>query len=173
MDIIKKSLDDSKWLDILPFVLWAYKITPYTVTKELPFSLCFKMEAMVPIELNMSLVHINMVPSEQNSQLDKEELNHLEERRRNTLLQLVNYQRQASWHYNSFVRPRQFKRGDLALRKVFHNTQEFNVSKLGPNQEVSYRVIEPMKLGANRLMAMDGREVPRSQHVVHLKKNFM
>lgn len=75
-------------------------------------------------------------------------------------------------HYNSSIQPRWFVRGDLVLRKVFQNTDEHNANKLGPNWKGLYRVFEPMKFRAYKLASMDGKEVPKSWHVVHLR-NFL
>ncbi|KAK3014319.1 hypothetical protein RJ639_008890 [Escallonia herrerae] len=40
---LKKKLDEAKgaWVDELPKVLWAYRTTPYSVTGETPFLLCY------------------------------------------------------------------------------------------------------------------------------------
>lgn len=98
LNILKKTLDESKgkWPEILPSALWAYRTTPHLVTGESPFSLCFEVKALVPVEQNVPSARVVQVDSKHNSKLMQEALNDLEERRRNTLLQLENYQWQAS-----------------------------------------------------------------------------
>ncbi|KAK3005234.1 hypothetical protein RJ639_017674 [Escallonia herrerae] len=53
---LKKKLDEAKggWVDELPKVLWAYRTTPHSVTGETPFLLSYGIEAMLPVELEVS-----------------------------------------------------------------------------------------------------------------------
>lgn len=71
-------------------------MTTHSATKESPFSLAFKMDAMVPVELNVPSTRVSTITSEQNSQLAKDELDYLKEWKRNTLLWLKHYQRKAT-----------------------------------------------------------------------------
>ena len=50
---LKMKLEDLKrrWTDELPEVLWAYKTTTRTPTRETPFVLAYGYEAMVPVEI--------------------------------------------------------------------------------------------------------------------------
>ena len=55
---LKTKLGDlkGKWMDELLEVLWAYRITVRTPTGETPFSLSYGFEAMIPVEIVMSLL---------------------------------------------------------------------------------------------------------------------
>ncbi|KAK3022628.1 hypothetical protein RJ639_046607 [Escallonia herrerae] len=55
---LKKKLNEAKgaWVDELPKVLWAYRTTPYSVTGETPFSLCYGTEAMLPVEIGVPTI---------------------------------------------------------------------------------------------------------------------
>lgn len=77
------------------------KITPYIVTKESPFLLASRMNAMVLAKLNMPSARVNLIDSKQKSLLTKEELDYLEEWRMNTLLRLEDYQRKSTRHYKA------------------------------------------------------------------------
>ncbi|KAK3006874.1 hypothetical protein RJ639_016719 [Escallonia herrerae] len=57
---LKRKLDDAKgaWVDELPKVLWAYGTTPYSVTGETPFLLCFGTEALLPVEVGLPTVRV-------------------------------------------------------------------------------------------------------------------
>ncbi|KAK2999057.1 hypothetical protein RJ639_024268 [Escallonia herrerae] len=57
---LKRKLDDAKgaWVDELPKVLWAYRTTPYSVTCETPFLLCFGTEALLPVEVGLPTVRV-------------------------------------------------------------------------------------------------------------------
>ena len=54
-DNLKKKLERLKgaWVDELPMVLWAYRITPKEATWETPFSLVFETEAVIPAEVGL------------------------------------------------------------------------------------------------------------------------
>ncbi|KAK3038001.1 hypothetical protein RJ639_029952 [Escallonia herrerae] len=61
---LKKTLDEAKgaWVDELPKVLWAYRTTPHSVTRKTPFLLCYGLEAMLPVEIEVPTIralHIN------------------------------------------------------------------------------------------------------------------
>nr|KYP70190.1 Pol polyprotein [Cajanus cajan] len=50
---LKKRLGAAKraWAEELPKVLWAYRCTPQSTTKETPFRLTYSADAMIPVEV--------------------------------------------------------------------------------------------------------------------------
>ena len=52
VDGLKKRLDEAKgkWVDELPYVLWAYHTTPRRSIGETPFSMNYGSEAVIPLE---------------------------------------------------------------------------------------------------------------------------
>ena len=56
LKLIKARLEGEKgaWPKELPRVLWAYKTTTSTPTRETPFKLAFDIEAIIPIEVGVS-----------------------------------------------------------------------------------------------------------------------
>jgi len=58
LQIIKAKLDDAKgaWPEELPNVLWAYRTTARTPTRETPFRLTYGTEAVIPIEVGVANV---------------------------------------------------------------------------------------------------------------------
>ena len=56
LKIIKTRLDGAKgiWLDELPSVLWAYRTTAKTPTRETPFRLAYGSEAVIPTEVGLT-----------------------------------------------------------------------------------------------------------------------
>ena len=52
---LKTKLDDhkGKWVEYLPEVLWAYRTTCKSVTRETPFSLAFGTKAVAPVEVGL------------------------------------------------------------------------------------------------------------------------
>ena len=58
LKIIKTKLDDAKgaWPEELPNVLWAYRTTARTPTRETPFRLTYGTEAVIPIEVGVTSI---------------------------------------------------------------------------------------------------------------------
>ena len=56
LKIIKTKLDDVKgaWPEELPNVLWAYRTTTRTPTRETPFRLTYGTEAVIPVEVGVT-----------------------------------------------------------------------------------------------------------------------
>lgn len=50
---MKEILDETKgaWADELGSILWSYQMTPQSTTSETPFKLTYRVDAMIPIEL--------------------------------------------------------------------------------------------------------------------------
>ena len=131
---MKTKLEEHKrlWADELPKVLWAYKTTSRTSTGETPFSLAYGVEAMVPVEVGISSLRRETYNQEENHTLMSYELDLLEEKRNLAALRTTSYKRRSERYFNSKVKEKRFKEGDLVLRKVLSNTKEVNVGVLGP-----------------------------------------
>ena len=54
---LKKRLDSTKgmWVEQLPSVLWSYRTTVHMDTKETPFRLTFRQDAIIPVEIRQTL----------------------------------------------------------------------------------------------------------------------
>ena len=61
MSRLKKRLDDAKgkWVDELPHVLWAYRITPQRSTRETPFSMTYRAKVVIPLESGFPTLRID------------------------------------------------------------------------------------------------------------------
>ena len=68
LKIIKAKLDDAKgaWLEELPSVLWAYKTTARTPTRETPFKLTYGIEVVIPVEVGITSIRWEMFHEENN-----------------------------------------------------------------------------------------------------------
>jgi len=53
---LKRRLEKAKetWAEEVPRIVWAYRITPQSSTKETPFSLVYGSDVMIPIEIQES-----------------------------------------------------------------------------------------------------------------------
>ena len=91
---LKKRLDDAKdkWVEELPHVLWAYRITPRRSTGETPFSMTYGTKAVIPLEIDFLTSRTSSFnPSDNDKQLTKS-LDLIEEKRKNAMVQLAYYQ---------------------------------------------------------------------------------
>ena len=87
-------------------------------------------------------------------------------------LRIASYKKQSERYFNSKVKERRFKEGDLTLRKVLPNTKEVNVEVLRPNWEGPYIIAEVIRHGTYRLKPLDGKPVPQSWNVEHLRPYY-
>ena len=68
LKIIKTKLDHAKgaWPEELPSVLWAYRTTARTPTRETPFSLTYDIEAVILVEVGVANIRQEMFQEENN-----------------------------------------------------------------------------------------------------------
>ena len=122
LKIIKTRLKGAKgiWLEALSSVLWAYRTMARTPTGETPFRLTYGNEAVIHDEArNDEAIPLQLILVD--------EIRAIAEQR------LARYQDRMTKHYNSWVRHRDFKVGDLVLRKVMGTARDPTQGKLGPN----------------------------------------
>ena len=102
---LKMKLENLKgrWVDDLSEVLWAYKTTARSTTRETPFSLAYGYKAMVPVEQGASFLSRDNFDLEQNIILQRCELDFLEEKWRDSQLWVAAYQRRIARYFNSKV----------------------------------------------------------------------
>ena len=102
------------------------------------FSLAYGVEAMIPVEVRVPSLRRDTYNQEENFALQKYKLNLLEEKRDLAALRIASYKRRSERYFNSKVKERRFKEGDLVLRKINFNTRETSTGVLGPNWEGPY-----------------------------------
>ena len=129
---LKRRLEGAKgnWAEELPNVLWAYRITPRRSTRETPFSLTYRAEAVIPAEVNLCSARVSEFNMSQNDGQLMERLDLLEEYRDTATIRLAEYQQKLAQRYNQGVRMREFNAGDLILRKAVGSMRNTNARKL-------------------------------------------
>ena len=130
---LKKILDDTKWVEELPHVFWTYRTTSRKSTGETRFSMTYGAEAVILLENGFPTMRTSAFTSDGNSELLKKNLDLIEERRENAMVQLAYYQHKLKQGYDINVKLRPLALGDLVLRKVLGNTKNPACRKLGPN----------------------------------------
>ena len=90
---LKKRLDDAKgrWVEELLHVLWTYRTTHRKSTGETPFSMTYGVEVVIPLENGFPTMRSSAFTSDGNNELLKKNLDLIEERRENAMVQLAYY----------------------------------------------------------------------------------
>ena len=118
---LKKRLDDAKekWVEELSHILWTYRTTPRRSTWEIPFSMTYGAEAIIPLETGFPMLGISSFTPSNNNGLFKKSLDLIEERRENAMVQLAYYQYKIKQGYDANIKLRPLTVGDLVLKNVF------------------------------------------------------
>ena len=123
-----------------------YRTTPHRSTGETPFSLTYGAEAVIPLEIGFPTTRTSSFnPKDNDEQLIKN-LDLIEERREDAMVQLAYYQQKLKQGYEANVKLRPLASGDLVLRKVVGTTKNPAWGKLWPNWEGPYRVTSKQAL---------------------------
>ena len=85
---LKKRLDDAKgkWVEELPHVLWTYRTTPRRSTEEIPFSITYGTEAVIPLEIGFPTSRTSSFNLKDNDEQLIKSLDLIEEKRENTMV---------------------------------------------------------------------------------------
>ena len=134
---LKKRLNDAKgkWVEELPYVLWTYRTTLHRSTGEIPFSMTYEAEAIIPLETGFPTSRTSSFNLNDNDEQLTKSLDLIEEKRENAMVQLAYYQQKLKQGYNANVKLRPLTPGDLVLHKVVDAGKNPAQGKLGPNWE--------------------------------------
>ena len=79
-------------MEKLPHVLWTYQITLRRSIGEMPFSIAYGAEAVIPLETGFLTLRMSSFTLSSNDGLLEKSLDLTEERRENAMVQLAYYQ---------------------------------------------------------------------------------
>ena len=93
MNELKKSLDEVKgrWVEELSNVLWTYRTTPRQLTGEIPFSMTYGSEAVIPLKSRFPTLRTSLFTLDNNDQLLERSLDLVDEQREVVMVQLAYY----------------------------------------------------------------------------------
>ena len=113
-------LDDAKgkWVEELPRVLWTYRITPHRSTGETPFSMTYGAKVVIPLKTGFQTLKTSSFSPNSNDNLLERDLDLIEEKKENAMVQLTYYQHKLKQCYDAKVKLKPLVPGDLVLRKV-------------------------------------------------------
>ncbi|XP_062080706.1 uncharacterized protein LOC133785493 [Humulus lupulus] len=165
---IKKNLEDKKgtWVDELPKVLWAYRMTKRTSTGESPYAMVYGTEAIIPTEVGLPTLWMEIASdlTANNVQLTHN-LNFLDELRTIAQIRHEKYQKAVERYYNKWVNSRTFNKGDWVLCKSTGNSK-----KLEPNWDRPFEVTKALGRGSYTLKNIhSGKNAPRTWNSMSLK----
>ena len=174
LKIIKTRLEGAKgiWPDKLLGVLWAYRTTVRTPTRETPFKLAYGSEAVIPAEVLVANHRVMKYQDEENEEQLRLNLDLFDEVRMDAEQRTARYKSLMARQYDAMVKLRRFNIGDLVLKRVSLATRNPTHGKLGPNWEGPYRVINVKRQGSYYLEALDGRKLEHPWNVEHLRRYY-
>ncbi|XP_077225201.1 uncharacterized protein LOC143858434 [Tasmannia lanceolata] len=140
-------------------------------TGESSFSLTFGVEAIIPVEIGIPSPLIEAYDEQVNPELLRNSLDLVEERREKARIKNTSYQQRVVGYYNSRMKERVLRVGDLVLRRAEVSDLRNSV-KLAPTWEGPYRVARILRLDAYRLERLDGMPIPRRWNIGNLKKYY-
>ena len=110
LKIIKTWLEGAKglWPDELPSVLWAYRTTTRTPTRETPFQLAYGADAVIPTEVRLTSYWVENYNEDKNEEAMCLQLDLVDEVQATAEQRLARYQNLMAKHYNSNVKHRDF-----------------------------------------------------------------
>nr|GEX45205.1 hypothetical protein [Tanacetum cinerariifolium] len=149
---IKARLDkrSTNWIEEILHVLWAHRTMIKSSNGETPFSLTYRTEAVIPVEISMPTWRTSDVDMIKNDEALEINLDLLEEKGEQGAIQEAKSKAIMEKYYNARVRNTNFKPGDLVYRsnKASHVKDG---GKLGPKWEGPYEVTKALGKGAYRL----------------------
>ena len=171
---LKTKLEDLKgnWVEYLPEVLWAYRTTEKSATRETPFALAFGTEAVAPVEVGIKSPRVELASEEQNDEALRLNLELLDERREQVQQRTKEYQRKTARYYNKRVKPRSYVPGDLVLKKLLPARKNPAHGKLGPNWEGPYIISQVVRPGNYELQTEEGKVLQHTWNAEHLKRFY-
>ena len=122
-----------KWVEYLPKVLWVYKTTHKSATRETLFALAFGTEVVAIVEVKLKSPRVEFANAEHNEESLRLNLDLLEEKREQALKRVEDYQRKTARYYDRKVKPNSFKPDNLVLKKLLPARKDPTHGKLGPN----------------------------------------
>jgi len=165
---LKRRLEKAKgsWAEEVPRIVWAYHTTEQSGTHETPFSLVYRCDAMIPVKIQESSPRFQNFVVEDSNEERRMNLDLLDEVWEEARVKAEAVKRRIERRYNSKVIPRQFRGGDLVMRKA----HQYDIgNKLSPKWTGPFRIIEVLGNDAYRLETLEGGAIPRTWNATHLK----
>nr|KYP35068.1 Transposon Ty3-I Gag-Pol polyprotein [Cajanus cajan] len=151
------------------FILFGGKKDHYTTTQETPYKLTYGSDVMIPVEVGEPSHRRLTFDETQNVEQLRLDLDLLDETRECAKIQEEACKLRAARLYNSRLKPRSFREGDLVWRATRDARKDTSVGKFAANWEGPFRISECLQNGAYRLVELSGKVLPRTWNATNLK----
>ncbi|XP_042400844.1 uncharacterized protein LOC121990849 [Zingiber officinale] len=141
------------WVDELPNMLWAIRMTPIEGMGATPFHLVYDGEAVGPVEVGVEFDWIQHY-DEDNTKWRLLELDLVDEARAKAAIRLMAYRQRMRQNYNQRVIPRSFQVGGFVWKKV---KPVDGVTKLEAPWAGPFMIVKKLRSGAYYLEDEDER----------------
>ncbi|XP_020208945.1 uncharacterized protein LOC109793890 [Cajanus cajan] len=171
---LKKRLGSAKgaWAEELLEVLWAYRCTPQSTTKETPFCLTYDVDAMIPVEVGEPSFQRQHFHEESNDDSLRVDLDVLDKVREKTQVVDEACKQRMSRRFNSNLKPRTFHEGDLVWRATGSARCNSSKGKISANWDGPFQVRHALHNGPYKLEELSGKVIPRTWNSTHLKTYY-
>ncbi|XP_019227573.1 PREDICTED: uncharacterized protein LOC109208874 [Nicotiana attenuata] len=106
------SLEEAKGLrpELLPEVLWAHRTTPKSSTEEMPYSLVYGTNAVIPVEVGEPSLRSSHISGADNDESRLQDLDEIEKRRDMAHVRMIAQKQQMERYYNkkAKLRPKEY-----------------------------------------------------------------
>jgi len=159
--ILKMAVSYKDWHEMLPFSLHGYRTSVRTSTGATPYSLVYRMEAILPFEVvvpSQRILAESGIEESEWAQTRYDQLNLIEGKRLTAMSHGRLYQQRMKNAFDKKVRSHKFHEGDLVLKKMSHAVKD-NRGKWAPNYEGPFIVKRAFSGRALVLTNVDGEEL--------------
>jgi ribonuclease HI/transposase InsO family protein len=158
-----------KWITELPSVLWSLRMTESRATGFILFFLVYGSEAVLPTDLEYGSPRLKAYNEQSNEERLANAVDQAEEARDTALLRSARYHQKLRQYHEKNVRKRDFKIGDLVLRR---RQDKKGRHKLTPPWEGPFIVVEVLKPGTYKLADEEGSILTNAWNIEQLRRFF-
>eukprot|EP00253_Pinus_taeda_P020961 PITA_20961 len=161
------------WHLILYLALWAYRISLRNATRFTPFQLVYGLEAVLPIQCEISSLKlaIDLLPKTSEEEARFLELIHLDETHHDATLAKKAHKKHVKAQFDKNVKPRVFSEGDLVLL-YDQDSHKLGAGKFEPLWMGPYIVKRVLAKGTYKLVDCDGIPLSQPQNGLYLKHYY-
>nr|KYP45943.1 Gypsy retrotransposon integrase-like protein 1 [Cajanus cajan] len=143
-----------------------------TSTKETPFRLAYGTNAMISVEIGEPSLRRQQFTEEANGEALNVELDLIEETRDRAFINMEACRARVSRKHRTKIKPREFHLGDLVWRVVREARRDRTQGKLAPDWDGPFRIRHNLNNEVYKLEELNGKIIPRTWNVTHLKHYF-
>ncbi|GJR11971.1 reverse transcriptase domain-containing protein [Tanacetum coccineum] len=163
---------NKNWIEELPHVLWAHRTMIKSSHGDIPFSLTYGTEVVIPAKIGMPTYRTTAVDAVHNDEELRLNLDLLEERHERATIREAKTKLKTEKYDNARVRGVTFRPGDFVYCS---NDASHTVGggKLDSKWEGPYEVKKALGDGAFKLRSTDRTVLPRTWNIANLKKCYL